>query len=289
MSIKAMSRVWDESPRKGSALLLLLAIADFANENGEAWPSVDTLANKCRMSRRNVQTLATSLATDGDITIQENGGPRGCNIYRLAKVGGANIAPAQSGDASAKKRGANQRRQTAQEPSGAASDPAGTPAPAGAGRSASVHNQFIDEWCECYKAQFGTNYVVMGGADGKATRQLLTGAKLPASDLIKVALAAWAKHGKEFWTCENKSRTIRDFAANWNRILAELERPAPGQISAAPVIERITKQPPAGLKPFSKQPPPGFDEKMEKITMDEWKKLYPLTSYYDDRTLEPLG
>lgn len=150
------------------------------------------------------------------------------------------------------------------------------------------HQQFIDDWCECYEAQFGTRYVVLGGADGKAAKGLLSGTKLPASDLIKVATAAWARSGKAFWACENKSRTIRDFAANWNRILGELDRPMPGQIQAAPVIDRITAKPPEGLKPFSAQPPPGYDEQMNKISHAEWLERFPISNYYDDLTFKPL-
>lgn len=52
MSIKVMTEVWQESKTKGSQLLLLLAIADFANDKGEAFPSIKTLAEKTRLSKR---------------------------------------------------------------------------------------------------------------------------------------------------------------------------------------------------------------------------------------------
>ena len=35
MSIKVQSHVWEHSPAKGGELLILLAIADFADDNGE--------------------------------------------------------------------------------------------------------------------------------------------------------------------------------------------------------------------------------------------------------------
>ena len=152
----------------------------------------------------------------------------------------------------------------------------------------SQHQEFIDGWCECFEAQFGTRYVVLGGADGKAAKLLLSGTKLNATELLKVATAAWAKRGKEFWTCENKTRTIRDFAANWNRIVAELDRSAPGQITGGK-IAAITKQPPEGLKPESERPTPGKDEKHNEIGLEEWNRRYPLKDYYDIVTLEPLG
>ena len=48
-----MARVWDKSRHAGSELLMLLAIADFADDDGKAYPAVSTLATKCRMTGRN--------------------------------------------------------------------------------------------------------------------------------------------------------------------------------------------------------------------------------------------
>lgn len=150
------------------------------------------------------------------------------------------------------------------------------------------HQKLIDDWHECFEAQFGTRYVMLGGADGKAAKNLLSATKLPAADIIRVATAAWGKRGKEFWACENKSRTIRDLAANWNRILAELDRPGAGEIAGKKVIDRVTSKPPEGLKPESSRPTPGYDEKQNSIGLAEWERLYPLTDYYDERTNQPL-
>lgn len=61
MSIKEMSRVWADSKQKGSALLLLLAIADNANDDGICWPGTETLAKKTRMTTRNVLRLLDTL------------------------------------------------------------------------------------------------------------------------------------------------------------------------------------------------------------------------------------
>jgi hypothetical protein len=40
MSIKVMSLVWEKSQAKGKELLLMLAIADFADDWGEAFPGI---------------------------------------------------------------------------------------------------------------------------------------------------------------------------------------------------------------------------------------------------------
>lgn len=50
MSIRTMARVWDQSQHSGSELLMLLALADFADDDGNSYPAVPTLAAKCRMT-----------------------------------------------------------------------------------------------------------------------------------------------------------------------------------------------------------------------------------------------
>ena len=84
MSIKVMSEVWEHSKAKGSAHHLLLAIADNANEQGIAWPSVRTLARKARLSERQIQRLIRSLQRTGELDIHEGGGPPGStHTYRV--------------------------------------------------------------------------------------------------------------------------------------------------------------------------------------------------------------
>lgn len=53
MSIKLMSLVW-QTKLKGATKMLLLALADSANDEGVTWPSLNTLAKKCSISRREV-------------------------------------------------------------------------------------------------------------------------------------------------------------------------------------------------------------------------------------------
>jgi len=69
MSIKVMSRVWEESAQKGSALLLLLALADHAADDGYCWPNVTTLAKKIRLSVRTVYRLTDALEGAGELVV----------------------------------------------------------------------------------------------------------------------------------------------------------------------------------------------------------------------------
>lgn len=73
-SITTIRNVWEHSQHSGSALLLLLAISDFANDDGLASVSLDALSKKIRMTRRYTQKLLAQIAATGEITININGG-----------------------------------------------------------------------------------------------------------------------------------------------------------------------------------------------------------------------
>lgn len=70
MSIEVMTKVWEYSAQKGSALLLMIAIADNANKAGECWPGMEYLAEKTRLSRRQVQRLLYKLEDEGELAIE---------------------------------------------------------------------------------------------------------------------------------------------------------------------------------------------------------------------------
>jgi hypothetical protein len=83
MSVRVMAAVWESSPHRGGTLLVQLAIADHANDEGVAWPSVDSLGRKARMSSRNVQLALARLQESGALAIEHGQGGHGCNLYRL--------------------------------------------------------------------------------------------------------------------------------------------------------------------------------------------------------------
>ena len=65
MSVKLMNRVWKHSRAKGTARLVLLAIADHCNTAGVAWPSLTRLASYVNVDRRNVITAVNRLIEMG--------------------------------------------------------------------------------------------------------------------------------------------------------------------------------------------------------------------------------
>lgn len=83
MSIRVMTAVWDSPCEDPSTLLLLLALADWANDQGECWPSVANLATKARMSVRNCQLHLRRLEKIGVIDCLPGNGRTHTNHYFL--------------------------------------------------------------------------------------------------------------------------------------------------------------------------------------------------------------
>ena len=83
MSILCISKVWAFSKAENSTLLVLLAVADFADDHGYAYPSVETLATKARIDRRTAQRALADLVEMGELEIDRQAGMRGCNLYRM--------------------------------------------------------------------------------------------------------------------------------------------------------------------------------------------------------------
>lgn len=87
MSVKCMAAVWEHATAKGGERLLLLAIADYAKDDGSgAWPSLQRLAEKTLFSERNVRYLLRKLEESGELAIHHGAGPHGANRYTITLV-----------------------------------------------------------------------------------------------------------------------------------------------------------------------------------------------------------
>ncbi len=79
-----MTNVWNsQTDFSPSELLVLLALADWANDDGFCWPAVPTLARKARMKDRNAQLILKKLEGEGFIEILPHQGPKGANMYHV--------------------------------------------------------------------------------------------------------------------------------------------------------------------------------------------------------------
>lgn len=74
MSIRAIQAVWDRTRAGGSMRLLLLALADFADEDGYSWPSIETLAQRAGRSERQVRRLIGIAIELGELEAHRAGG-----------------------------------------------------------------------------------------------------------------------------------------------------------------------------------------------------------------------
>jgi helix-turn-helix protein len=83
-----LTRVWRDSQHKGGTLLVLLAIADYAEDNGVAFPSVATLAKKARMTPRNVQYALRALERSGELQVGPPESGRKSNTFRVQTLRG---------------------------------------------------------------------------------------------------------------------------------------------------------------------------------------------------------
>ena len=95
MSYLITRQIWDSSPQGGNAKLVLLALADFANGKGLAWPSIQTVAHKTGLSTRQVKRVLPKLEKDGEIHIERSGpGRQRVHHYTFPKyMNGDTLSP----------------------------------------------------------------------------------------------------------------------------------------------------------------------------------------------------
>ena len=74
MSIRIMTAVWEYSESGGTDRLVLLALADIANDEGVCWPSIAHVARKCRVSGRTVQRSIRNLEAIDEVVVVRGGG-----------------------------------------------------------------------------------------------------------------------------------------------------------------------------------------------------------------------
>lgn len=73
MSVRVMTRAWD-ADLAAMDKLVLLALADWANDDGQCWPSIAQLCKKSGASRRYVQMAIKRMSENGHLSRVENPG-----------------------------------------------------------------------------------------------------------------------------------------------------------------------------------------------------------------------
>ncbi len=83
MSVRLISAVWSDAPYEGGVLLVLLALADYCNDEGQCWPRVESLAAKARLGTRQTRNVLKQLKADGILSVQTGGGRGIVSRYKL--------------------------------------------------------------------------------------------------------------------------------------------------------------------------------------------------------------
>ena len=84
MSNILLTAVWSRSRSKGSTRLVLLSLADQANDEGECWPSIGSVARRCLLSDRSVQDHIEKLIEMGELERAERAGRSA--VFRVIPV-----------------------------------------------------------------------------------------------------------------------------------------------------------------------------------------------------------
>jgi hypothetical protein len=85
MSIQAVSWVLEESRSRGYARLVLLSLANYANDDDECWPSMRTIARNAGISLGAVPPQIQELVDLGEVEIVKKGSHRRSSRYRIQR------------------------------------------------------------------------------------------------------------------------------------------------------------------------------------------------------------
>ena len=90
MSIKLMTMVWEKFPASGSELLAMLALTDWAaDDGGSVYPSMAAVAAKIRLSEKQARRIVQGFVADGYLILvgNEHGGAPGATKQFRINVG----------------------------------------------------------------------------------------------------------------------------------------------------------------------------------------------------------
>ena len=219
MSVKAIAWAWEQEALSGSQKLLLVALADHANDDGECWPGNRSLARKCGVHLATIKRTKQQLVEGGYIRVERRKRPDGSwsssrtylsmGVGAQCAEGGADCAEGWAQDAPPM----NRKDETPEEPS-----VGGRSAPSSLGKE-------WYEWLGHFHSRTGKTRVRGSKADRAAFRARRDDGY--SLDDLKLAIAGCVEHvqSDRYWTPET---ILRD--KNCSRYIAVAQKsrgPAP--------------------------------------------------------------
>lgn len=94
MSIRIMSAVFESKTLGPTERLVMLALADHADDSGRCYPSNSRLCERTGLSERAVRQNVRALEAGGFLTVHIGIGQAGANVYIVRPEGGQEMPPA---------------------------------------------------------------------------------------------------------------------------------------------------------------------------------------------------
>lgn len=93
-----MTEVWhnEEPTLDGSKLMVLVILADFANDEGICWPSLPTVAKRAKLSDKQVARVVKWLVDNGYVRIISKGDGRKSTVYEVLARTKKDVTPGVS-------------------------------------------------------------------------------------------------------------------------------------------------------------------------------------------------
>ncbi len=83
MSVALINRVFEDEVLRPTERLVMLALADHADDSGECYPSMQRLMQRTGLTDRAIQNNVKRLVDAGYLSVETGGGRRQSNLYRL--------------------------------------------------------------------------------------------------------------------------------------------------------------------------------------------------------------
>jgi hypothetical protein len=94
VSVKIMSAIFDSKTLGPTERLVMLALADHADDQGRCYPSNSRLCDRTGLSERAVRQNIRALESGGFLSVQIGAGQAGANVYIVRPQGGQEMPPA---------------------------------------------------------------------------------------------------------------------------------------------------------------------------------------------------